>query len=639
MIVSYNWLKEYFVDDLPAPTEVAAALTKYAFEVESLTEKDGDTILDIDVLPNRAHDCLSHDGIARELSASLNLPLKKIELTESVEDDTLPTLTVKTTDEACRLYLGRRTNQVTVKSSPAWLKNRLAVLGQRSINTVIDAANLTMLATGQPLHVFDADKVSGAITVRRAKRGEVVVTLDGDEIELPNETLVIADDDDILAIAGIKGGRKAAVSLETKNLILESANFAPVVIRRTSQKINLRTDASKRFENDLPLSSARLGLDRLTALIISLTEDKGDADRPMAGPVVEFSRESETINKIDISANLVSDYLGLPLNEDDISDILHRLDFAFSLTDGIFTVWPPAERLDLLLPADLVEEIGRLHGYENIPSVLPTRTEPADDDLMFLAAMKVRAVLLAENFSEHYGYAFTKKGELKVKNPLAKNRPALRLNLTDELTEKTKRNTEHLLFDSEAVFLFEIGTIWPAGREEMSVGLSVAYRRPKQNNSREIIEKALRVLEKAFNLKDKLSVSELADDLSTTVAFPLTALVTSGDDSPADLGPYLKPNARFTPIINYPRIIRDVAIFVPAEIVPDKVAAAILEPAGPLLVHGPVLFDDFTKDGRRSLAWRLVFQSTERTLADEEVNDIMTKVTNHLEKNNGWQVR
>src|SRR3989344_1511820 len=239
MRFSYNWIQNYFSDKLPEPKELAEILTMKSFEVEEiisnstgLGQANDDFILEIDVLPNRSHDCLSHYGIARDISVILNKKLKEDKTEKNLERYKLSKSEFKVEvldKDKCRRYIGTEIKNIKVASSPAWLKEKLEIVGQRSINNIVDLANYIMLSFGQPLHVFDAGKLRGKkIVVRRAKNGEKMTTLDGEEKELNDSVLVISDGDTPLAIAGIRGGVGAEVDENTRNIVVESANFESV---------------------------------------------------------------------------------------------------------------------------------------------------------------------------------------------------------------------------------------------------------------------------------------------------------------------------------------------------------------------------------------------------------------------------
>ncbi|MFA6095334.1 MAG: phenylalanine--tRNA ligase beta subunit-related protein, partial [Candidatus Paceibacterota bacterium] len=233
MKVSYAWLNTYFKKGLfgsrlPRPARLAELLSAHAFEVEGIEKVAGDTVLDVKVLPDRAHYALSHRGIAREASVMTGIPTKPAASSHAAPDASVPAVLVRVDDSAlCPRYMARRIEGVNITAAPAWLARPLERIGQQSINSVVDATNFVMYDLGQPLHAFDADKVRGQIVVRRARAGEKIVVLGGKEIELLGSDLVIADDEGAIAIAGVKGGKRAEVTEETRNIIIESANFNP----------------------------------------------------------------------------------------------------------------------------------------------------------------------------------------------------------------------------------------------------------------------------------------------------------------------------------------------------------------------------------------------------------------------------
>ena len=258
MKVSYNWLQEYFEEKLPNPGDLGDILTFHAFEIEEIEKVGDDYMIDVDVLPNRSSDCMSHRGIAREISTILDKKMKHDPLEgETLEVDESDKFKVEVKDnELCSRYAIAIIDGVKVGPSPEWLKKYLETLGQRSINNIVEATNYVMLNTGQPLLAFDAEKLKGGehkkITVRSAKEGEKITTLAGDEYELDKSTLLITDGNSGLpiGIAGVKGGKIAEVDENTKDVVIESAHFNAVSVRKTSQKLKLWTDASTRFQNN-----------------------------------------------------------------------------------------------------------------------------------------------------------------------------------------------------------------------------------------------------------------------------------------------------------------------------------------------------------------------------------------------------
>src|SRR3989344_142693 len=239
MKISFNWLK-WYIPEVPSADKLVDIFSYHLCEMESLEKMpNGDVIFDIKILPNRAHDLLSHQGVARELASLLNIkfidPTSKYKIPESKSTE----LKIDVQSEKCRRYMGRIVRNIKVGPSPEWVVKHLESIGQRSINNIVDVANIVMYDCGQPTHVFDLDKVNGAIVIREAKDGEEMTTLGGKEVEFTSSNMIIADQKNILAIAGVKGGKKAEVDNDTKDIIIEVANFDPTSVRKTAQALNI----------------------------------------------------------------------------------------------------------------------------------------------------------------------------------------------------------------------------------------------------------------------------------------------------------------------------------------------------------------------------------------------------------------
>ncbi|HEC30633.1 MAG TPA: hypothetical protein ENI66_01300 [Candidatus Yonathbacteria bacterium] len=326
MKLSYKWLQTYFKETLPSAEKLEEVITLGAFEIENIKEVGEDYILDIDVLPNRAHDCLSHRGIAKELAVLLETSTKpaKDGPLQTCKGRSFAGLVVEVEEQdLCRRYIGRRIEGVKVESSPDWLKERIETIGQKSINNIVDVTNYVMFDVGQPLHAFDADKVDGGIVIRYAKKGEKIITLSGDEVELDESMLVIADEKCPLAIAGVKGGKKAEVDESTTNIILESANFAPVNIRRTSRKLGIRTDSSKRFENEITPEMAELGMEEATALVVEVA---GSGNTKVGNAIDIYPRKVNPY-KVGVSLDEINNLLGVQLPKKEVGDIWSKFGF------------------------------------------------------------------------------------------------------------------------------------------------------------------------------------------------------------------------------------------------------------------------------------------------------------------------
>src|SRR3989338_8925126 len=369
MKISYNWLK-WYIPEVPEPDKLADIFTYHIAEVEGVEKKEDDTIFDINILPNRAHDLLSHQGIARELASLLN-----IKYVDSAPEYKIPAsvkalagkseLKIDIQSDKCRRYMGRIIRNVKVGSSPEWVVKHLESIGQRSINNLVDAANILMYDCGQPAHVFDLDKVEGGLVIRNAKIGEKMTTLDNRDLELSGQDLLVADFKMALGLAGIKCGKIAEVTAETKKVIIEIANFDPIVTRKSAVRANIFTDARKRFENDLSPELGPYAMRELSALIAEMCSEAVFED------IVDVYPVKQTEKKLSFSLQKISRVLGREVNSTEAEDILTRYNFEFSKDGDIYEIKIPPMRLDLETEEDMAEEIGRVLGYDKLELKMP----------------------------------------------------------------------------------------------------------------------------------------------------------------------------------------------------------------------------------------------------------------------------
>lgn len=320
-----SWLQDYIVETLPSDEIVADTLNRKSFEVEDVISLDGDSVYDIKVLPNRAHDALGHRGMARELCADLGLTFKedkRVEKREDFHDASVVAPDIAIGDaKVCTRFTGMRIDEIVVGESPEWLKERLNAIGQKSINNIVDITNYVQFALNKPMHAYDARSVKGILCTRFARAGEVLMTLDDKEIKLDEKTLVIADDEKVLGLAGIKGGKYSGINPDTTSVILESANFNPSLIRKTSQKYGIHTDASKRFENGIANSLVEEGL-YMTANLI-----KEICPNAKGGEVVNVYPKKDTPYHVGISLSEVNNILGAEYKDKDIESVFKKFDF------------------------------------------------------------------------------------------------------------------------------------------------------------------------------------------------------------------------------------------------------------------------------------------------------------------------
>ncbi|MBU6388263.1 phenylalanine--tRNA ligase subunit beta [Patescibacteria group bacterium] len=593
MKVSLTWLQTYFDAPLPDAGAVADAFTFHAFEIE---EANGD-LLDVKVLPNRAADCLSHFGLAKELSAILTIPLKADPLRAPLpkKDIASPFLTVMIEDpKKCSRYMGAVVRGVKVGPSPAWLREALEAVGQRSINNIVDATNYVMLNIGQPLHAFDAAKLAQkngayAIGVRSAKEGEKMTTLSGEEYSLSPSIQLIADAnaDTPIALAGIKGGMSAEVTAGTTDLIIESANFDGTVTRRGAQALKLFTDASMRFQNRSSPELCAYGMRDVLALITDI------AGGEVTGVVDEYPVRSAPNKEVSVSLAKINGILGSDFSKEDVEDVFKRLALPYRVANDVFTVTPPFERTDLVIPEDLVEEVGRIIGYDKISAVELPPIVGAPDQAKFRGKEKLKDALVEEGFIEISTQSFAEKGDIYLANPLDKEKPALRTSLDENMAEafsKAKQYAPLVLSPNQKLKLFEIGTVFPREGEMTAI-----------------------------------KTSEPTKDVS-----PIFTEEAEYAPKQYELGTY-------KPFSVYPFVVRDIALWVPHGTEAAAIENAIRTHAGELLVRLDQ-FDTFEKERRVSYAFRLVFQSEERTLTDEEVSGIMEKISAAL-RAAGYEVR
>lgn len=592
MVVSYTWLQEYFDEPLPPASELVELLSLHSFEIEGTEEVEGDTLIDIDVLPNRAHDCLSHRGIAREIGSVLGRDLYKDQLTDPfLELPESKEMRVEVDDDIPNTRtIGIFIKNVSVQESPDWLRNVLERLGQRSINNIVDATNYIMLQMGQPLHAFDAKVFSsGVLRIKRAEEGETLTLLGDISAELTTEDIVVSDGVKALDVAGIRGGLEAEITEETTDIVLSVSHFDPTMVRKTAQRLKLWTDAAKRFQNDPSPYLTEHGARECLELILDLA----------GGEVEGISRAGEKLpesHTVSLSVARVNKLLGLNLSQEVVEDILKRIGASFG-GGGVLTVTIPHERIDLRIEEDLIEEIGRLYGYNKLPEEeLPEKSAPSTHRL-FIVSEHIRDVLTAAGFSEVYGYSLRNKGEIQLQNALNTEKNHLRTNLTDGLHEALDLNMKNLpLLGGDAVEIFEIGSVFMP-EERIHLGIASTKKKVDFESLATKLGERLGVQVEGL-VSDKVFEADITDVIEQVL---LTALPS-----------YTKHEGVFEVPSPYPYMLRDVAVWTPEGTTSEKIQELIASQAGNLLVRIDQ-FDEYSKEGRTSYAYHLVFQSKEKT--------------------------
>jgi len=633
-------------------------------------------IMEAEVTSNRP-DEMGHLGVARELAAGLDRPVKRDFMpsftgTASPPGRDLVKVTIEDPD-LCSRYIGGVITGVKVGPSPDWLQRRLRACGVRPINNIVDITNYVLLEYAQPLHAFDLAKLSGPeIQVRRAREKESLLCLDGVKRELTPDMLVIADAERPVALAGVIGGEESAVNEATTDILLESATFNGANIRQTSRAIGLRTEASARFERALPPELALAGARRAASLIAELaggTVHKDWAD--------VYPRPQEPI-RVNLQPRLIDDVLGTHVPLEEAESILKRLNFHVKVRgDGEWDVLPPVFRLDVTIPEDLVEEVGRVWGYDRVPPTLPGRRHdrwtpltPSLDRRLDSA----REVLAGEGYTETWNPALVSGRKLeelriaahamKVSNALSDDMDTLRTSLLPSLLDVVALNRDRgkadvRAYEIAAVYLARVGEKDSQPEEPLRLG-AIAVAGATADEGRAAFYALKAVLDACVS---SLSAPACAYQRGAAQLFhpgrcgavvldgrqlgylgELHPTVVAGAKIDGrlvafeiDIEPVLAAArvARATPLPRYPSVERDLAVVVEETVAAGAIHAAIKEVAGDLLEQVRA-FDEYrgaqVADGHKSVAFALTFRSPERTLTDAEVDRVMAEIRLGLEK-------
>ena len=477
MLFSYSWLQSFFEKKLPEPNELARLIIKHGFEVEGIKRLAKDAVFDISILSNRP-DCFSHIGIAREISAILGVKMK---LPKSKAPKVKNLAAAKSlvevkieAPEACLRYTAKAVADVKVGPSPKWVKERLETCGLRAINNVVDATNYVMLEMGQPLHAFDWDKLQNVgtkskvkkIIVRFAKKGEAIDALGEKKYQLTPAMLVISDETGALAIAGVKGGKRAEIDVHTKTIVIESANFNQKIVRNASRNLGLQTDASHLFEHGLDPDGTVAAAQRVAEIII-----QSGGGQILAGAVDRYPQPVKP-KKIILNLERAESILGTDIQSAQVKKRLELLGFSVRKGAGLsLEVISPTRRTDVSIAEDLVEEIGRIIGYDKVTPILPTAAIlPAIRNYDWLWKNAVKDALVACGYSETRNYTFIshedcknfgfeETGLLEVKNPVNADLRFLRPSLLINLLKNISVNSDRAVLKE-----FEIGKVFAYGK-------------------------------------------------------------------------------------------------------------------------------------------------------------------------------
>jgi len=669
MKFSYPFIRE-FVPKLASKKKLIEALTAHAFEAEDA----GGDAFEVKLL-NRASDAASHWGIAREAAAALGLSHSVPEITECrpIAKEQPDSFSVRVLEpELCPRYTAQSFEGLRIGPSPSRITKVLKDCGLRPLNAVVDIMSYVMLEVGQPLHAFDLDKIEGEeIIVRRAKQGERITTLDGNEYELDPAMLVIADARKPLALAGIKGGIDAAVTKKTTRVLIEAATFDPVTIYKTSKALKLATDASFRFSHNLHPALASVGLKRAEELLRNSIKAK-------PGRVFDSLKNPLFPRKLIFDIEQFSRLIGSEISLGKSRALLKRLGFVAekNKTKASFLVTVPVVRQDIEDDADLAEEIARFIGYDKLPSVAPrVNILPASENESVLLKDKTRSIFAGLGFDEAYNHSLVSFRDLKqvgaekiaieLENPLSSEFQYLRPLLAPHLLRNAALNER--FFDRFNIF--EIGRIFyaekPSPREKTMVG---ALSADKHREPFFLLKGALDRFLKSVGIIDFAFVSQLPVSVHAT-PFPVNHLLRKSilwivssdgvigflgkvpDDrewhsalAELDLGRVGALSAgerEYEPLPKYPAVMRDISMLLEAGLKIGEVIEAV-QSSNTRLIQDVDLVDEYIgKDwqDKQSITLRILFQAKDRTLTSEEVDALMKKITGLLESRFHGQIR
>lgn len=595
---------------------------------------ESDTVFDVEITPNRG-DELSHLGVARELRALLKKELKAEKALSELKAGK-EGLSIKIENpDLCMQYHGIKIKNIKIGESPEWLKKRVEACGSRSINNIVDITNYIMLDMGQPMHAFDAEKVKEGIIVRKAHENEDLVTLDGTVRALNEDMLVIADEHDAIALAGVMGGANSEIEVGTTEIILECAEFERKSIRKTAKTLNLSTDASYRYERGINGGGASRAVTKAVSLILELAGGEISSD------LVSVVAPEEQIT-VDVEYKKINTLCGLKLEDSEIDSILLGLGFQIESGKALVPSW----RHDVSIWQDLAEEVSRIYGLNNIPkAAIPVTKAPAKGSYYFKEFIK--DILVEEGFSEVYGYAFMSDQDLKVlggsaedllevANPIQPEIKYLRKSLTPGLLKAVAKNPT---FDQ--VLIFEVGHAFTKKDENVYLSIATSGKQAKKEIDAVVqkIADIAKVDAKLFNVRELTAAEVLRFKIKklVTCVAEIDMEILFTEMKKTDLDPEIKEytkNIHYRPLSKYPSLTRDLAFLVDEGILANEVGDLIYSISDH--INRVELFDEFASDklgvGKKNIAYHLYLQDMNKTMVDSDADDIIKKVVEAVEK-------
>ena len=638
-----------------------------------------DTYLTLKMTPNRG-DCLSMIGIARDLAAVSQSKLTLPDVPEARVDGLTSMAVTISAPSACGRYLGRVITGMNLNaSSPEWMKRRLERAGFRSISPLVDITNYVNLGRGQPMHAFDYHKLDGAIDVRFAEAGESIKLLNSQHVQLQSDMLVIADKNGPLAIAGVMGGLESMVTSDTTAVMFESAYFAPHVIQGKARSLGISSDAAYRFERGVSPEGALSALEYATQLALSIC----GGTSANTGPIVEAVGNLPERKSVVVRPARVVELLGVSIRSDEMLSILLSLQCRVAVSGDVLTVTPPSYRFDLNIEEDFIEEIARIHGYANVPANPPVSTL-AIPSLPSTQRTKtsLRREMVGFGYQEVINYSFTppdweadfadSHSPVKVANPISSQMSVMRSNLIGGLITCIKHNVNH---GESRLKLFEVGRCFKRditsldAQPEVLGGISCGARFPEQWGEGGLsgasadfftvkgeVEALLRGLQPRF---EKASVCALHPGRSAKISVGGILVGSIGELHPKWQQKYDLPGAPilfeidisvmksiaallFEPISRMPILRRDIAVIVEDSVEIQSLADAVCDAKVPTVIEFSP-FDLYRGEGigpgKKSVAFRILMQDTDRTLVDAEADEKVSQILQVISKEFGATLR
>ncbi|SHH44495.1 phenylalanyl-tRNA synthetase beta subunit [Anaerosphaera aminiphila DSM 21120] len=623
-------------------------------------------IIELEITPNRS-DCLSIIGMARETAATFDKKLiePEIKIKNEVDDIFNYFDKVEIDTKNCNRFYARVLKDVKIESSPLWLQNYLVSAGVRPINNIVDLTNFVMLEYGQPLHAYDLDDLkSKKIVVRQAEENEKLKTLDDVDRVLKSEDVVITDGENVIGLAGVMGGFDSEIKSTTKNVLLEGANFNDESVRKTSKRLQIRTEASSRFEKGLDPTIAKTAVNRVCQLAEEI-----NACEVVAGEIDNYNivkHETEVSLRVEKCNSLI----GIDISIEEIAKLLNRLEIKTTLKENTIIATIPTFRLDISIEEDLIEEVARIYGYHNIePKELEGALTVGGKPDIRLLEDRVKKVLLSFGYSEFMTYSFVSpsnfdklelesnsplRNVVKIINPLGEEFSIMRTTLVSNMLEVLSKN-EHR--GNENVGGFEFGNTFIPKEELPDENFKLAmgfYDLGDFYYLKETIEKALWTIGMEKLDYKRAEISYLHPGRSAEIFYKGDSIGVFGEVHPVvaenyelkkkcyvaeinfeKLLDYSVENYKFKELVKHPSIKRDLAIIIDRDVDAGQVEK-IVSKHGKNLLEEFSVFDVYTgdgiEDGKKSLAFSMEFRASDRTLVDKEVNDIVESVVEDLSK-------